>query len=106
MKIRIKQGEHLWSENGTHIIDDEGFAAIATEDTEVDILPEHYDRVSAIIEKERAFKEALRIQEEQAQAQLEAQLAQQQAAQEAKEALLRNSSKNRRQKYKKQNNKE
>jgi len=83
MKILIKQGEYLWSENGTHIIDDKGLAVIATEDTEVDILPEHYDRVLAIIESERAFKEALKIQEEQAQAQLEAQLAQQQAAQAA-----------------------
>ena len=64
MKILIKQGECLWSEIGTHVIDEKGFAKTADQDVEVDILPEHYDRVLSIVEAERAVK-ALPVEEPQ-----------------------------------------
>lgn len=59
MKILIKQGEYLWNENGTHILDEKGFAITTLEDVEVDIAPEHYNRVLEIVESERALISAL-----------------------------------------------
>ena len=46
MIIEIKAGEYLFSEQGLHILDEKGFAQIATEDTTVEITDE--ERISFI----------------------------------------------------------
>jgi len=40
MLIKILPGEYLWSESGHHVIGDDGFAKIATEECEVEVLDE------------------------------------------------------------------
>jgi len=46
MLIEIKAGEYLFSEQGLHILDEKGFAQVATEDTTVEIVDE--ERISFI----------------------------------------------------------
>jgi hypothetical protein len=40
MKIKILPGEYLFSEQGLHVLDESGFAKIATEETEVEVNDE------------------------------------------------------------------
>lgn len=40
MLIKILPGEYLWSESGQHVIGDDGFAKIATEECEVEVSDE------------------------------------------------------------------
>jgi hypothetical protein len=56
MKIKILKGEYLFSENGTHICDNLGFAKIADEDVECEINEEHFDRVQDLITSDRLFR--------------------------------------------------
>lgn len=55
MKIKILKGEYLFSELGTHVIDDKGFALKAEEDCECEVL-ERVDFVKNIIVTDRFFK--------------------------------------------------
>jgi hypothetical protein len=56
MKMKILKGEYLFSEQGTHICDENGFALIAEEDTECHILPEHLERVQALVIEDRVLR--------------------------------------------------
>jgi hypothetical protein len=56
MKIKILLGEYMWSEQGLHVLDESGFAKIATEETEVEVTDETQ---LAIIQ---AYQEAARPQ--------------------------------------------
>ncbi len=40
MKIKILPSEYMWSEQGLHVLDESGFAKIATEETEVEVTNE------------------------------------------------------------------
>jgi len=40
MLIKILPGEYLWSESGHHVVGDDGFAKIATEESEVEVTDE------------------------------------------------------------------
>ncbi len=54
MKLQLYKNEYLWSKEGIHVCGQHGFAMRAEEDMEVEIDDEHYDRVLAIVEAERA----------------------------------------------------
>jgi hypothetical protein len=41
MKITILQGEYIWSEQGHHVLDQQGFAKIAKEEQEVEVVNEN-----------------------------------------------------------------
>ena len=40
MLVKILPGEYLWSEQGFHVIGDDGFAKLATEECEVEVTDE------------------------------------------------------------------
>jgi len=40
MLIKILPGEYLWSESGHHVIGEDGFAKLATEESEVEVTDE------------------------------------------------------------------
>lgn len=52
--IQLLTNEYLWSKEGTHVCDDQGFAIKAESDCEIEIEDEHHDRVLKIITEERA----------------------------------------------------
>lgn len=56
MKIKIFKGECLYSEAGTHVCDERGFAITASEDTEVDIHDQEASRVMMLLELERMVR--------------------------------------------------
>ena len=45
MKIKILKGECLFNEKGTHIIDSNGFACLAQEDTECEV----FERIDIVL---------------------------------------------------------
>jgi len=56
MKLQILKGEYLFSEQGTHVLDERGFAIPAEENCECEVSDEHVERVSALLKAERNFK--------------------------------------------------
>lgn len=54
MKIKILKDEYLFSEVGTHICDEKGFAIKASEDTECEVEDSHVERVQALLTVDRA----------------------------------------------------
>lgn len=56
MKIKILKDEYLFSEQGTHVLDEQGFAVLAQEDCECEVSDEQVERVSALLKAERNFK--------------------------------------------------
>lgn len=54
--MKILKGEHLFSKDGLHILDDKGIAIRAEQDTECEILPEQLDRVKQIVFNDRLAK--------------------------------------------------
>jgi len=80
MKLTIKKGEELFSEQGFHILGSDDIAIVASEDTECEIAEEHFERVKEIVVSKRlkygfdeygnipapALEEVLVIEEQQA----------------------------------------
>lgn len=62
-KILIKAGEPLWTEQGTHLLDENGFAVVAQEDTICQVPDEKLELISSIIEHNRPRQQE--FQEEQ-----------------------------------------
>jgi len=57
MSITLRTGEYLWSAQGTHVCDANGFATICAEDTVVEFdSPEIESNASAVILADRAFR--------------------------------------------------
>jgi hypothetical protein len=52
MQITIQAGEYLFNEDGLHILDAQGFATVATEETTVEVTDEAQ---IAVIEAYQAF---------------------------------------------------
>lgn len=60
-KFTLKTGEHLWTPEGVHALDNRGIAIICKEDTEVEFNDEIIlQRVKNKVEAARALKEANR----------------------------------------------
>jgi len=53
MIIKILPGEFLFSNNGTHVLNEKGIATRAEADTDCEIDAEHYNRVLTIVTSER-----------------------------------------------------
>ena len=63
MKLQILKGEYLFSEQGTHVLDERGFAVQAQEDCECEVSEEHYERVSQLVASDRQFRLGLPLEE-------------------------------------------
>lgn len=55
--VLVKKGEPLWSEQGTHILDENGFAILAQEDTECNVPDDKFELIFAVIEHNRQKQE-------------------------------------------------
>ena len=53
MKIKILKDEYLFSEQGTHVCDAQGFAIKASEDVECEVSDEHAERIKELLKAER-----------------------------------------------------
>lgn len=53
MKIKILKDEYLFSEQGTHVCDEHGFAIKASENVECEVNEEHAERVKALLKENR-----------------------------------------------------
>ena len=54
LKITLQPNDHLWSPQGTHVLDSKGIAIICQEEIEVEFLSQEIlDRVMPIIEARR-----------------------------------------------------
>lgn len=58
-QILIKAGEYLWSPEGTRIIDENGFAVRATEDTVCEVPDEKYEFIMSVVENDRKLEQEL-----------------------------------------------
>lgn len=56
MKITIKKGEYIFSEQGTHVCDESGIAIKAEADIDCEISEEHYSRVSDLVSANRLHR--------------------------------------------------
>jgi len=56
MKMMIKKGEYIFSEQGTHVCDESGIAIRAEADVECEINEEHYPRVSDLVSADRLHR--------------------------------------------------
>jgi hypothetical protein len=56
MIIKILKDEYLFSNEGTHICDENGIAIKASEDTDCDIAEVHHQRVYDLVVSNRAFR--------------------------------------------------
>lgn len=56
-EILVKAGEPIWTEQGTHLLDENGFAVIAQEDTICYVPDEKLELISSIIESGRSKQE-------------------------------------------------
>lgn len=56
MQIQLLAGDHDWSAEGTHVLDDNGFAIILTEDKTIDVDDDTWLRITPIIEDCRVFR--------------------------------------------------
>lgn len=63
-QILIKAGEYLWSPQGTRIIDENGFAVKAPEDTICEVPDERYDFILSVVEADRQKEQELLEQEQ------------------------------------------
>jgi hypothetical protein len=61
MLIKILPGEYLFSSQGTHILDEQGFAVTAAEETEVEIEDEQQ---IAVVQAYHAFVRTEPVNEE------------------------------------------
>lgn len=50
MQIQLLAGDHDWSVEGTHVLDENGFAVVLTEDKAVEVSEEVSSRILTIIE--------------------------------------------------------
>lgn len=56
MNILLRAGEHLWSQQGTHVCDEKGFAIILAEDAEIAIDDDEAKHALAVIKADREFR--------------------------------------------------
>ena len=56
MNILLRAGEYMWSPQGTHVCDDQGFALVLSEDTEVAIDDDYAESALAVIKADRDFR--------------------------------------------------
>jgi hypothetical protein len=65
MLIKILPGEYLWSESGLHVTNSSGFATIATEESEVEVVDEAQIAIIQAYQEERrrAVQEPAAVEE-------------------------------------------
>jgi hypothetical protein len=56
MQIQLVAGDHDWSLEGTHVLDDNGFALVLSEGKYLEVTQEVYDRIIPIVEGNRVFR--------------------------------------------------
>lgn len=56
MLLKVFAGEPLWTPEGYHLLDVKGFAAIASEPTEIDIADDRFEAVNAIVRDNRTLQ--------------------------------------------------
>lgn len=57
MKLFLKKGEYKWSEEGTHVCDERGFAIVCEEDCEVEIPDEEkFTHAQKTVSEDRAIR--------------------------------------------------
>lgn len=57
MKLFLKKGEYKWSEEGTHVCDERGFAIVCEEDCEVEIPNEEkFTHAQKTVSEDRAIR--------------------------------------------------
>ena len=57
MKLFLKKGEYKWSEEGTHVCDERGFAVVCEENCEVEIADaEKFAHAQKVVSEDRAIR--------------------------------------------------